>query len=57
MQSSRAQAVTEIKSLWRSHTLKTATVSRKLENSIATANVNSTGKRGMKELKRRKEFD
>ena len=29
----------------------------KLENSIAIANVNSTGKKGMKEFKGREEYD
>lgn len=47
IQSSRAQALIETKSLLSSHNLKIATVSMKLENSIATANVNSTGKKGM----------
>ena len=37
----------ETESLLSSHNLKVATISMKLENSIATANVNSTGKKGM----------
>ena len=44
-------------SLLSSHSLKTANVSMKLENSIAIANVNSTGKKGMKEFKGREEYD
>lgn len=47
IQISGAQALTETKSLLSSLNLKIATVSMKLENSIATANVNSTGKKGM----------